>query len=65
MIKLNFVMAHKRKGQLTVSGEWAKHLRRYWSRKFWKAERKAGKKQINQEMDSTHADSFSAVQYSN
>ena len=36
-------MAHKRKGQLTVSGEWAKHLRKYLRRKFWKGERKAAK----------------------
>ncbi len=42
-------MAHKRKGQLTVSGEWAKHLRKFCRRKFWKGERKAGKKMIMQE----------------
>jgi hypothetical protein len=42
-------MAHKRKGQITVSGEWAKHLRKYFRRKFLKAERKAGKKLIQQE----------------
>jgi hypothetical protein len=42
-------MAHKRKGQLTVSGEWAKHLRKFYRRKFWKGERKAGKKIILQE----------------
>lgn len=37
-------MAHKQKGQLTTSGEWAKHLRKYLKRKFWKAERNADKK---------------------
>lgn len=42
-------MAYKRKGQLTVSGEWAKHLRKFLRRKFWKGERKAGKKIIRQE----------------
>ena len=34
-------MSHKRKGQLTVSGEWAKHLRPYLKRIFWKSERHA------------------------
>ena len=42
-------MAHKRKGQLTKSGEWAKHLRRFMKRKFWKGERKAGKKIIDED----------------
>ena len=36
-------MANKRKGQLTPSGEWAKHLRKFLKAKFWRAERKAGK----------------------
>lgn len=40
------IMAHKRKGQLTVTGEWAKHLRKFWRRQFWKGERTAGKKKI-------------------
>jgi len=34
-------MAHKRKGQLTVSGEWARHLRPFLRRAFWKRERQA------------------------
>jgi|GEM_PF-1651813 len=42
-------MAHKRKGQLTVSGEWAKHLRKFFRRQFWKGERKAGKELIRKE----------------
>lgn len=37
-------MATKKKGVLTTSGEWAKHLRKFKKRKFWKAERKEGKK---------------------
>lgn len=45
-------MAHKRKGQLTVSGEWAKHLRKFFRKKFWKAERKAGKILIQKELNS-------------
>jgi len=36
-------MAHKRKGQVTVSGEWAQHLRPALRRVFWKKERKAAK----------------------
>jgi hypothetical protein len=33
----------KKAGMLTTSKEWAKHLRAYWKRKFWKQERKAAK----------------------
>lgn len=40
-------MSHKRKGQLTVSTEWAKHLRKFWKRRFWKTERKAAHKYIS------------------
>jgi hypothetical protein len=36
-------MSHKRKGQLTVSGEWARHLRPFLRRVFWKGERQAEK----------------------
>jgi hypothetical protein len=36
-------MAHKRKGRLTVSGEWARHLRPLWRRAFWKGERQGAK----------------------
>jgi len=43
-------MAHKQKGQLTTTGEWAKHLRTTLKRYFWKAERKAGKKLIRKEL---------------
>ena len=34
-------MSHKRVDQLTVSGEWAKHLRPFHKRAFWKSERRA------------------------
>ena len=37
-------MATKRKGVLTASSEWAKHLRKRGKRAFWKSERKAGQK---------------------
>lgn len=36
-------MAHKKQGNLTVSGEWAKHLRKYLKRVFWKRERKTAR----------------------
>lgn len=39
-------MSHKKKGHLTTSKEWAKHLRKYWRKVFWKGERFAEKKVI-------------------
>ncbi len=36
-------MSHKRKGQLVVEGERAKHLRPYLKQRFAKRERKAAK----------------------
>ena len=36
-------MSTKKRGLLTVSGEWRKHLR-WWKRVFWKRERQAGKR---------------------
>ncbi len=42
-------MAHKRKGQFTATGEWAKHLRKFGKRFFWKAERKAEKVEVKKE----------------
>ncbi len=44
-------MAHKRKGQLTTSGEWAKHLRGFLKRQFWKGERNAAKSMIHKEIE--------------
>ena len=41
-------MAHVKKGQLTASGEWAKHLR-FWKRFFWKAERREAQRQAREE----------------
>jgi hypothetical protein len=43
-------MSHKKKGQLTVSGEWAKHLRKFLRRQFWKGERAASKKAISKQL---------------
>jgi hypothetical protein len=34
-------MSHKRNGQLTTSGEWARHLRPFYRKAFWKRERQA------------------------
>ncbi len=42
-------MAHKRKGQLTSADVWHKHLRKFWKRNFWKGERAAEKKLIDNE----------------
>ena len=58
-------MAHKRKGQLTVSGEWAKHLQKIFRRKFWKGERKAGKIMIRQERQNREGEPkrFDAVRF--
>ena len=42
-------MSYKRADQITVSGEWAKHLRPYGKRSFWKAERKASGEHASRE----------------
>jgi hypothetical protein len=36
-------VAHIHTGQLTAAKEWAKHLRFWGKRDFWKRERKAGR----------------------
>lgn len=38
-------MAHVKKGHLTPSPQWWKHLRK-WKRVFWKRERKAAKEKV-------------------
>ena len=47
-------MSHKRAHQVTVSGEWAKHLRPWGKREFWKAERRAQQEQAAQDATSEH-----------
>jgi len=42
-------MANKRKGQLTVWGGWARHLRPILRRAFWKGERQAGRRTTSTE----------------
>jgi hypothetical protein len=48
-------MAHKRHGQLTVLGEWARHFRRDLRRKFWKQERAAEKVMLQSEVGDRHS----------
>jgi hypothetical protein len=43
-------MSQKRKGQLTTNSEWAKHLRKFLKRQFWKGERFAQKREIEKEL---------------
>lgn len=42
-------MATKKKGLLTISGEWAKHLRKFKKGKFRKSERQEEKKTVREE----------------
>lgn len=43
-------MAHKKKGHLTTSPEWAKHLRKEMKSQFWRGERNAEKRLIRSEL---------------
>lgn len=43
-------MSTKKKGILTVSGEWAHHLRPYGRRQFWSSERNAVRQAIGREI---------------
>ena len=49
-------MGNKRKGQLTSDSEWHKHLRKIGKRFFWKGERKAGKKMIEENLSKNEID---------
>lgn len=44
-------MSTKKKGILTTDTEWRKHLRKIGKRFFWKGERLAEKKMIDQEIN--------------
>jgi len=46
-------MSHKKKGHLTTSPEWTKHLRKYMKNQFWKGERNASKELIRNELFET------------
>ena len=50
-------MGNKRKGQLTTDGEWHKHLRKIGKRFFWKGERIAERKMIEQNLTEMETDS--------
>ncbi len=43
-------MGNKRKGQLTTDSEWHKHLKKIGKRIFWKGERFAEKKMIEENL---------------
>ena len=44
-------MSTKKAGTLTTSREWAKHLRKFLKKRFWKAERFAEKAKIKTEAE--------------
>lgn len=43
-------MATKKRGLLTLSGEWARHLRPFWRRLFWRGERRAVRRDIRSQL---------------
>jgi hypothetical protein len=55
-------MSHKRKGQLTTSPEWVKHLRKIGKRFFWKGERLAEKKMIEKNMSEFETQTLSEAE---
>ena len=42
-------MSTKKKGMLTTAGEYARHLRKWGKRLFWRGERQAAKELITKE----------------
>lgn len=46
-------MATIKRDMLTASNEWARHLRPYQKRQFWRGERDAGKQDAKQRIDET------------
>ena len=43
-------MSNIRKGQLTVAGEWAKHLKAFGKKLFWRRHRQLEKRTIRREV---------------
>jgi len=43
-------MSTKKRGLLTVSGEWARHLRPYGRRQFWRGERMATRSSVGHDL---------------
>jgi hypothetical protein len=58
-------MATKKKGLLTSSGEWAKHLRKFNKGKFWKKERQKEKKMVRQERVTFVSNKFDETEWTN
>jgi hypothetical protein len=54
-------MANKKKGHLTTSPEWAKHLRKYMKNQFWKGERNAEKNLIRTELNFENGEQKTAI----
>jgi hypothetical protein len=48
-------MSTIKKGTLTASGEWAKHLRKWGKRLYWKKERKAALRLIQKMCNSSRS----------
>jgi hypothetical protein len=46
-------MATRKRGLLTVSGEWARHLRPFWRRLFWRGERRAARQEARRQATET------------
>jgi len=44
-------MATVKKGLLTSSGLWARHLRRRLKKRFWRGERQAGRRLLKKEAE--------------
>lgn len=55
-------MSHIHKGQLTASGEWAKHLRPPGRQEFWGGERAAERSLIRRELEEYHDQELPSVQ---
>ncbi|WP_298321424.1 hypothetical protein, partial [uncultured Aquimarina sp.] len=55
-------MANKKKGQLTQTKSWNKHLRKIGKRIFWKTERPAEKKMIEQNLAEFRTQTLSEVE---
>lgn len=53
-LKTCLKMSTKKKGMLTTANDWAKHLRKWGKRFFWKKERLAERKLIVKEKHQTY-----------
>lgn len=60
-----YEMGNKRKGQLTTDFEWHKHLRKVGKRFFWKGERLAEKKMIEENISEFETQTLSESEMEN